>query len=259
MSICYPEAARSTPRRSGQNVAVSLRAAWDDNADDWIRWARAPDHDSYWRFHQRRFLELLPAPGRLTVDVGCGEGRVGRDLVALGHRVVPVDGSPALARACATHEVAQPVVLGDAAALPLRSGCSDLAVAFMSYQDVDDLEGAVLEAARVLEDGGRLCMAIVHPINSAGTFEGDRFDADAPFVIRGTYLETFRYEDSMERKGLSMTFHSEHRSLETYSRALEAAGFLIEALREVSEEDRADRWFRLPLFLHVRAVRVGGS
>lgn len=36
-------------------------------------------------------------PGRLTVDVGCGEGRLGRVLVGSGHRVVGFDandGSP---------------------------------------------------------------------------------------------------------------------------------------------------------------------
>jgi SAM-dependent methyltransferase len=236
---------------------VSLRAAWDENADDWIRWARAPGHDSYWRFHQRRFLELLPPPGRLTVDVGCGEGRVGRDLLARGHRVAPVDASPVLARACATHsEVPQPVVLGDAAALPLRSACADLVIAFMSLMDVDDLEGAVHEAARVLEAGGRLCVAIVHPINSAGRFTGERGDPDAPFVITGSYLEQSRYSELMERDGLTMTFHSAHYSLEYYSRVLEDAGFGIEALREVGEDDPADRWSRLPLFLHIRARRA---
>jgi hypothetical protein len=53
-----------------------------------------------------------------------------------------------------------------------------------------------------------------------------------------------------------MTFHSRHRSLEAYSRVLERHRFSIEALREVSEEDPADRWFRVPLFLHVLAIRA---
>ena len=62
-----------------------------------------------------------------------------------------------------------------------------------------------------------------------------------------------------------MTFHSEHRPLEFYARALEEAGFLIEALREprVTEagatSDRDQRWQRVPLFLHVRAIRRGAS
>ena len=44
------------------------------------------------------------------------------------------------------------------------------------------------EIARVLVAGGRACVAVVHPINSAGHFEDHR--PDAPFVIRDSYLGT---------------------------------------------------------------------
>ena len=75
-----------------------LSDAWEAEAEDWVRWARAPGHDSYWTFHRDAFLALLPGPGRLTVDVGCGEGRLTRDLAALGHRVVGLDRSRTLVR-----------------------------------------------------------------------------------------------------------------------------------------------------------------
>jgi len=149
--------------------------------------------------------------------------------------------------------------LADAAALPLEDGSVDLAIAFMSLHDVDDMPSAVQEIARILEPGGKLCLAIVHPINSAGTF--DDKTANAPFVIQGSYLQPYRYSDAVERDGLELTFHSEHRPLECYFSAMEQAGFLIEALREptYSEEtvvsDAGRRWLRLPLFLHIRAVR----
>jgi SAM-dependent methyltransferase len=168
--------------------------------------------------------------------------------------VVAIDSSFALARVAATHEVHQPAVAADAAALPLQKGCADLVVAFMSLQDVDDLIGAIAEAARLLAPGARLCLAIVHPLNSAGRFEGEREDREAPFVIRGSYLAAHRYRDDIERDGLAMTFHGEHRPLEAYAQALEHAGLDIEAIREVTEEDPTDRWSRIPLFLHLRAV-----
>lgn len=217
-----------------------------------MRWAGA-GHDSYWRFHRRRFLQLLPPPGRLTVDIGSGEGRLGRELVAQGHRVVALDSSLVLARAAVSHQVPQPAVVADAAAPPLPAGCADLVIAFMSLQDVDDLVTAISEAALLLTPQGRLCIAIVHPINSAGMFEGEREDRDAPFVVRGSYLAAHRYRDDIERDGLAMTFHSEHRPLEAYARALEQAGLAITAIREVTEEDPADRWSRIPLFLHLSA------
>jgi len=234
---------------------VTLRGAWDDQAENWLRWARTPGHDTYWRFHGSRFVELVPPPGRLTIDVGAGEGRLSRDLRRRGHSVIAIDASHAMARACATGEEPTSAVVADAARFPVRRTAADLAVAFMSLQDIDDLESAVLELGRVLTPGGRLCVAVLHPINSAGRFEGERGDATRPFVIRGSYFERVRYADDVERNGLRMRFESEHRPIETYSKALEDAGFAIDALREVTEPDPADAWHRLPLFLHIRATR----
>jgi SAM-dependent methyltransferase len=151
------------------------------------------------------------------------------------------------------------LVRADAAALPLANGCADLAIAFMSLHDIDAMHIAVKEAARILEPGGRFCVAIVHPINSAGRFEAA--SAEARFVIRGDYLRPFGYSDAVARDGLAMTFHSRHRPIESYFSALEAAGFVVEALREPKVPDHAivlessRRWQRVPLFLHLRSRR----
>lgn len=55
---------------------MGLREAWESEAANWVAWARKPGHDSYWTFHRDAFLELLPAPRGLTLDIGCGEGRL---------------------------------------------------------------------------------------------------------------------------------------------------------------------------------------
>jgi SAM-dependent methyltransferase len=234
---------------------MSLQEAWEANAELWLRWARQPGFDSYEQFHRRRFLEIVPRPGSFTIDVGAGEGRLARDLSALGHRVVALDSSPGLARACAAHPAGVPTVIADGAAVPFLSRCADLVVAFMSLQDIDAYATAITEASGLLRSGGRLCLAIVHPVNSAGSFEGGRDDSEAPFVIRGSYMDTFRYHDHIERDGLTMNFHSAHRPLEAYFAALEAAGLLVETLREVTVEDPQDRWYRIPGFVHLRALR----
>jgi SAM-dependent methyltransferase len=236
---------------------MTLRDSWEREAPSWIRWARAPGHDSYWRYHRDQFLSLLPPPGRQTVDVGCGEGRLTRDLKKLGHRMIGIEASPTLAAAAREADASMDIRLADAAALPLDNATADLAIAFMSLHDIDAMSDAVGEIARILEPGGKLCLAIVHPLNSAGRFEAKA--ADARYVIAGDYLGSFPYADTVERDGLSMTFHSRHRPIEGYFQALEQAGLLVEALREPPIPDHglsseASRcWQRVPLFLHIRA------
>jgi SAM-dependent methyltransferase len=237
-------------------VTDSLRQAWEAEAEAWAAWARAPRHDAFSHITLPELRPLLPEPGGWTLDLGAGEGRMGRALAAAGHRVLGLDSSPTLTRLAATHDQPVESVVADLAALPLRAGSADLAVACLSLQDVDDLDGAVREAARVLRPGGRLVVAIVHPINSAGRFAAP--SPDAPFVITGSYFDSFRYSDHIERGGYTMTFHSLHHSLERYSRALEAAGFLIEALREPAWRDAGDEtstegWHRIPCFCLLRA------
>ena len=239
----------------------SLRDAWEGQAENWATFARSGEIDNaFWLHNLPRFLELLPEPGRLTLDIGCGEGRLGRILQAAGHRVVAVDGSPSMAWFAAGHEEPQPVVVADAAALPVCDAVADLGIAFMSLMDIDDLEQTIHELGRVVVPGGRLCIAIVHPINSAGRFADET--AESSFTVTGSYLESHGYVDKVDRDNVTVTFHSEHRPLETYSRALEDAGFMIEAIREDAVGDEyatrypsIARWQRVPLFLHLRAVR----
>jgi SAM-dependent methyltransferase len=231
-------------------LAVSLRRAWDKHAENWIRWARTPGHDSFQQFHGARFFELVPPPGRLTLDIGAGEGRVARALRARGHRVFEIDGSPHMATSSA--ELGGIGVVADAQRLPVRTGAADCAIAFMSLQDVDDMPSAVSEAARVLEPGGCFVFAIVHPINSAGQFAPGPDEMARPFVMDpGPYFEERYYADDIERDGLTMRFESIHRPLESYSRALEAAGFVVDAMREVSDVE--GKWTRMPLFLDICA------
>lgn len=239
----------------GQTGSMPLES-WDRCSGEWIAWARAPGHDSYWRFHRDDFLRLVPPPGRLTLEIGCGEGRVLRDLVRAGHHAVGLDLSSVLTRAATTHpeSVAQ-VVVADAVSLPFPDAVADCVVAFMSLQDIEEFEQAVMEAGRVLTPQGYFILAITHPVNTAGMFEPAPTERDRPFVIRGSWFERRILIREADRNGYSMTFKMEHRPLQAYADALAEAGFLIERIQEVGEPDHEDKWSRIPLFLHLRAVR----
>jgi SAM-dependent methyltransferase len=221
---------------------MSLRDAWETRASEWVRWARSPElDDDFWTFHLPQFLRFVPAPGRLTVDVGCGEGRLGRVLTRSGHRVVGIDASLTSVRAAATHPEGHPVVVTDAIRLPLPDDTADLAVAFMSLHDFDDVQGAVAEVARVLAVDGRLCVALLHPVVSARMVDG--------------YAAEQRYRFTVQRGGLQMTYEGTHRPLSAHFDAFEAAGFVVEALREpVALRDDGSPYVN---FLHIRGRLLG--
>lgn len=228
-----------------------LGAAWDRAAGEWTRWARSRELDHpFWELNLPDFLELLPPPGRLTLDVACGEGRLARELLRRGHNVVGVDSSPSLAAAAAASEPAFALHVADAAAMPLADGAADLAVAMMALMAVDDVRAVVREVARVLSRGGRFCVALLHPF---ATWQ----DAGVE-----SYYETARFEKLVEREGKgSMNFHDVHRPLGDYFDVLADAGFLVERLREptpgdayVSRFPEVAGWRRAPFLLHLRAV-----
>ena len=214
-----------------------MKLGFEAIADEWL--AHVHDQRNAWfGVNAAAFVERLPPLGRATLEIGCGEGRFGRALVSLGHRVTGVGLSPTLATlARRSFEVVE----ADAAALPFDDRSFDLVVAFMSLMDVDDMPGAVGEAARVLEPRGRFSAAIVHSVLSAG--EGE------PFTIAGSYLEQRRYREKLITSELE--FDSWHRPLEAYTRAFEDAGLLIESLRELQGVRRP----HLPISLHLHAVK----
>jgi SAM-dependent methyltransferase len=216
---------------------VSLAGAWEKHAQEWIAWTRSSRYDGFREGTWPALRDLLPEPGPgPVIDVGCGEGRASRELRSLGYRVAGVERSPP----------AVPVLLADAAALPFADRCAELVVACMSLLDIDDLDGAVREIGRVLQPGGRLCLAVVHPFWSAqdeGTMD------TAPFGFSRPYLEPRRYVDRIERDGLAMTFNSMHRPLSAYTSALLGHGMVISALTESGTGT-------IPWLLAMRAAKI---
>jgi ubiquinone/menaquinone biosynthesis C-methylase UbiE len=229
-----------------------VKELWEREARNWAAWAREPDHDLYWRFSPL-FFELLPPPGRRTLDLGCGEGRLARDLAARGHSLVGIDASPRLVELARTADPDGEYVLGDAASLPFQDASFDLVVAYNSLMDVEDMAGAVGEAARVLEPRGRFCISLVHPLGYVGDFDDE--EPDSPFVFTAPYFDRREVHDEFERAGLRITFQSVARPLSEYTRALEESGFLLEAIREPADPVDDEQRKRIPGFLHLRAVK----
>jgi SAM-dependent methyltransferase len=228
---------------------------WDDETGNWLRWARTPGFDAYWYYRDAFFDSVLPPrPGR-TLEVGCGEGRVARDLAERRHQVTAIDSAGGLVRHARDADAASTYLVAEGARLPICSNCFDLVVAYNALQVVADMRGAVRECARVLRHGGHLCFCVAHPVTDMGRWIDD---TDPPrFTVRSRYFESARVADTVERDGLRMTFRGWTYTLEDYALALNDAGFAIEVIREPTPtpDSRYRRWSELPLFMNVRAVR----
>jgi 2-polyprenyl-3-methyl-5-hydroxy-6-metoxy-1,4-benzoquinol methylase len=63
---------------------------WSRVADQWVVWARTPNHDAFWAYRAALLAFIGPGEGE-ALDVGCGEGRVSRVLKDCGYRVTATD------------------------------------------------------------------------------------------------------------------------------------------------------------------------
>jgi len=235
---------------------VGREGEWEPDAESWVRWARRPNFDAYWHYRDSFFDAVVPPPGRRTLEIGCGEGRVARDLLARGHRVAAVDTSHTLLRYARQEDSSASYALADSAALPFPDRHFDLAVSYNALQVVADMAGTMREAARVLDRNGRLCACVAHPLTDLGRFTGH--DPDAPLTMRRSYFERLRVHDTVQRDGLTMTFRGWTYTLEDYAIALEEAGLRIEAIREprpIATSGGYERWRQAPLFLSFRAIK----
>lgn len=226
-----------------------VRGHWEGRAAEWVAWVRADDHDAFWSYRDG-LRAFLPSPGSATLDLGCGEGRISRELVSLGHSVTAADVSAPLLRAAREAGSASYYVQVDAAELPFAVGTFDRVVAYNMLMDVADMPAVVREISRVLRPDGVATISILHPFGESGRFVGQ--GPEAPFVIEGAYFGQRHYEHSHARDGLEMHFAGWTRPLQDYTVALSDAGLVITHLAEptprATDRRRADRWSRLPLF-----------
>jgi SAM-dependent methyltransferase len=161
--------------------------------------------------------------------------------------------------ACEEADPTIPTHRVDAADLPFEDRSFGCVVAMLCLHDMNDLEGVAKEVARVLTPGGRFCIALWHPLASAGYFTERTHDS--PFLLAGSYLQESHYVDDRARAGLEISIVSIHRPIQAYTNALTNAGLLIEKLVEQPVPDHAithkgkERWQRVPPFMHIRAVK----
>ncbi len=154
-------------RRQARRISWISPSSWEAHSRQWIRWARQPGHDSYWRYHRvtsscgwcrrpagGRWISAASEGGRacgIWLDLGIVAFGIDASLflLAAAPRGGPGDGCPAgrCGRAALEERRRRPRGRFHGA-----------------LHDIDLMPAAVREMARVRWlPGGRLCLAIVHP------------------------------------------------------------------------------------------------
>jgi ubiquinone/menaquinone biosynthesis C-methylase UbiE len=215
-------------------------SAWDSAAGLWTDHVR-DGGDIRWEGHAAVLVEMLPPPHGLTVDAGCGEGRFTRDLRGRGYDAVGFDATPALIEAAREADPSGLYEVADVRDMPLGDNTAQLVTCINVLQHVADPHPTLEEFARILGVGGVLVVAVVHPVAEIGTYDAER---DAISVSR-YFAEEAR---SVPLGDLEVMHH--HRTIESYAKALRAAGFTLDDLREVPGRSGS-----VPLYLDLRAHR----
>lgn len=129
-----------------------------------------------------RLIDSLPTPGCRVLDLGCGAGiPVARDLIALGHVVVGVDGSgQQIARA--RQNVPGAIFLhADMCGAVFDANAFDAVGAFYSITHVppDRQRALIADIARWLKPGGTLIASF--GTGAAGTWKGKWLGTEMAF------------------------------------------------------------------------------
>ncbi|TCN30204.1 class I SAM-dependent methyltransferase [Sinorhizobium americanum] len=120
--------------------------------------------------------------GLRILDVGCGNGRLARELIAAGADVWGIDPEPTAIHTARETASGGKFTIASAEALPFASGSFDVALMVNSLHHVAEplMSVALRESVRVLDDDGLLI--VVEPLTSGNFFEALRLVEDETVV-----------------------------------------------------------------------------
>ena len=138
--------------------------------------------DRRWR---RLAAETVVAPGDRVLDACCGTGDLAIAAERAGGRVTGVDFAEAMLARARRKSATVSWVRADVLALPFEDASFDVVTVGFGIRNLEDLEGALDELARVLKPGGRLgCLEITQPHGPLRPFFRLWFDTLVPLLGR---------------------------------------------------------------------------
>ena len=251
------------------------------STDSWARMAewydvKQGDAGDFWHrtLIDPAFLRVVgDVGGNRVLDLACGNGYLSRRFARAGAKVVAVDASAPIIQRARAREDREPLGIEyhvtDAVHLNMLKPASfDLVACNMALMDIEDAEGAIREAARVLRSGGRFVASLSHPCFDQGptsTWLLERFFRTTTVSRKiARYREPFADEIPWEiSPGQILTTTGYHRPLSWYARVIREAGFQIRSLEEpaptpefIEGSPQGSYIAEIPLQLVLEAVKI---
>lgn len=233
---------------------------WDPIADMWIHGSETGQDIHRDFMNTPSFLKALPewTSGRTAIDIGCGEGTNTRAMAGLGYKMTGADLCGRFIEYAKQKEAekSQGIAyhLADATILPFKDCTFDLAVAFMSFMDMENPDKALKEAFRVVKPGGFFQFSIVHPCFTPPHSRWLR-DSEGHTYARevGKYFERGGRPMSFSRdssKGFSII--QQHWPISDWLNMIAGSGFILETAVEPMPDPETIR--RCPHMEHTLTV-----
>ncbi|MEI5906602.1 class I SAM-dependent methyltransferase [Bacillus spongiae] len=224
---------------------------WNQHAESFIS-----SYTEHGDIHREVFLNptifslLGDVNGKRVLDAGCGEGYLSRLLAEKGAIVTAVDYAQKMI------EMAKQRTSSDAPIHYRQGNCEQLSfladaqfdtiVSNMVLQDLEDYEAALREMHRLLTDGGVCIFSILHPCfitPNSGWVRNEKGERQFWKVHRYFYEGVYDQNFPVHHKEKIVYYH---RTLTSYMKAIQQAGFTLSAVVEPVPSD--EMLARYPLF-----------
>ena len=163
---------------------------------------------------ERQFLhDTLGRSAGHILEIGCGDGRLTAEFQSISNSITALEPDlRSLIKARYLLKTGVRLVLGSGEELPLSDSCVDTAVFSLSLHHHPDPDVALMEARRVLRDGGRILVlepeaeAHTNRIYSLIHYEDDAYEKAAAAILasgltvedEGTYETIWRFDYFMK-------------------------------------------------------------
>ncbi len=192
--------------------------------------------------------ELAALFSGCALDIGCGEGRFVRQLSDMGFDVAGIDPTEQLIHTARTRDAVNQYELARAENLPFADAKFDLCVSYLSLIDIEDLDAAIAEVARVTKPGGAFLFANLSSINSAGQWSYNLVNQAQHYAV-----DDYMKIRPIRQQWSGIDILNWHRPFSVYFECLLRHGFQLRKFMEPMPEGdwrgRDPKFERVPNFV----------